>query len=321
MPKRRAAAVLLLLVSIGALFLFSCRGVPTVRPTERDLSLTMQHNGRTREFILHLPPSHERLGRMPLIIALHGGGGTAKGMVRLTKGRFNELADAHGFLVAYPQGLEKSWNDDRDDPISYAHENEIDDIGFLSSLIERLAREYGADPERVFATGISNGGFMSLRISREMTDRVRAVAPVCATIPQAARDAYLEAPAMSILLLNGTSDPLVPYNGGFVQVLGRRRGAITSTDDTIEVFRKRNGAWADALYSELPDTDPGDGTRVVRYEYVNPATGSKVILLKVEGGGHAWPGGWPYLSERLIGRTSMDINACDVIWDFFRSPE
>jgi len=320
MATRRAAAALLLL-SIGALLLVSCRGVPAVRPTERDLLLTTEHDGRAREFILHLPPNHERLGRMPLIIALHGGGGTARGMITLTKGRFNELADAHGFLVAYPQGLEKSWNDDRDDPISYAHENEIDDIGFLSRLIERLAREYGADPERVFATGMSNGGFMSLRISREMTDRVRAVAPVCATIPQAARDAYLEVPAMSILLLNGTSDPLVPYDGGFVQVLGRTRGAITSTDATIEVFRIRNGCGAEALHSELPDTDPGDGTRVARYEYVNAATGDKVVLLKVEGGGHAWPGGWPYLSERLIGRTSMDINACDVIWDFFRSLE
>ena len=104
-------------------------------------------------------------------------------------------------------------------------------------------------------------------------------------------------------------------------MLGRKRGAITSTDATIEVFRKRNGCGADALCSELPDTDPGDGTRVVRYEYVNPATDDKVVLLKVEGGGHAWPGGWPYLSERLIGRTSMDINACDVIWEFFRSLE
>lgn len=320
MARWRAAAALLL-ISIGALLLVSCRSVPAVRPTERDVFLTMEHDGRAREFILHLPPSHERLGRMPLIIALHGGGGTARGMVALTKGRFNELADEHGFLVAYPQGLEKSWNDDREDPISYAHQNDIDDVGFLSALIERVVREYRADVERVFATGMSNGGFMSLRISREMTDRVRAVAPVCATIPVGATDAYLAAPAMSILPVNGTADPLVPYNGGYVQVLGRKRGAITSTDATVEVFRERSGSSADAIYTELPDADPGDGTRVAKYEYVNPATGDKVVLLKIQGGGHAWPGGWPYLNERLIGRTSMDINACDVIWDFFRSLE
>jgi polyhydroxybutyrate depolymerase len=305
-------------LALCGVLIFSSCGIPAVRLTERDLFLNLEHDGYRREYILHLPLNHEKLARPPLVLALHGGGGTAKGMIRLTKGRFNELADEYGFLVVYPQGLEKSWNDDRDDPISFAHKNDIDDVGFLSTLIRLMAQKYKADPQRVFATGISNGGFMSFRVSRELASEVKAVAPACAQIPQSSRQKYLDAAAISIMLMNGTADPLVPYEGGYVEVLGQKRGRVISTDETIEIFKKRNACSGSPSVQELPDLDPGDGTRVIRYEYKNDA-GSRVILMKVMNGGHAWPGGWPYLGERIIGRTSRDINACDAIWEFFRS--
>jgi len=302
-----------------AILSISCRSIPTVELTDRDLFLNMEHDGYRREYILHLPKGHEKQAILPLVIALHGGGGTAKGMIRLTEGRFNELADQYKFLVVYPQGLEKSWNDDRDDPISYAHKNDIDDVGFLSALIKMMVEKYKADPKRIFVTGISNGGFMSLRASREMAAEVAAVAPVCASIPYSAKQKYLAAPAMSIMLVNGTADPLVPYGGGYVEVLSRKRGKVISTDETIETFNRRNGCAGAPVVKELPDLDPGDGTRIVSYRYVNDQTGAVTVLMKVAGGGHAWPGGWQYLGERIIGKTSVDINACDALWEFFRS--
>jgi len=309
--------ILSMIVSTGSI----CNRMPKVDFTERDVELIIVHDGYTREFILHLPVHYEQLGNIPLLIALHGGAGTARGMIGLTKGRFNELADEYGFLVVYPQGLGKSWNDGRQDPISYAHENNIDDIGFFRKLILKMTDEYKADPGKVCVTGISNGGFMSVRVSRDLADQVKAVVPVCAGIPAATKDAHLSAPPVNMLLINGTDDPLVPYNGGEVTVLGKKRGMVLSTDETISMFVARNACSDVARIEEIADNDPQDGTRVIREEYTNTDTGNKVVLLKVIDGGHTWPGGWQYLKEKWIGKTSMDINACDEIWSFFRSLE
>jgi polyhydroxybutyrate depolymerase len=318
MSKRPFAFLVSAVVNLMMIFT-ACKTLPPLNLTERDLELSLEHGGYTRDFILHLPVNHKTISTMPLVIALHGGGGTAKGMIRLTRGRFNELADAYGFLVVYPQGLEKSWNDGRNDPISFAHENNIDDIGFLSKVIETAIQRYNADPEMIFVTGISNGGFMSFRVSRELAHLVKAVAPVTASIPVSTRTEHLSAPPVSIMLLNGTADPLVPYKGGHVEVLGKKRGNITSADETIDIFTKRNDCAVSPEVTDLNDRDPDDGTRVIRYAYANPETGRMVVLLKIINGGHTWPGGWQYLGEKFIGKTSMDINACDEIWEFFSS--
>ena len=311
----RSIIILALIINTGTL----CNRMPKVEFTERDFELTLKHDGYTRKFIVHLPKDHKIMHKMPLLVAMHGGAGTARGMIGLTKGRFNELADEHGFIVVYPQGLEKSWNDGRDDPISYAHENNIDDIGFLSRVIQRVIQDYDADPEQVLVTGISNGGFMSIRVSRELPDKVKAVAPVCAQIPVVTKEHHINAPPINILVINGTDDPLVPFRGGEVTVLGRKRGKIISTDETVGVFNVRNRCSDIPDVVELKDIDEHDGTRVIREEYKNDETGHKVVLLKIVGGGHTWPGGWQYLNEKWVGKTSMDINACDEIWSFFKS--
>lgn len=297
----------------------SCRTVPEIKFTDRDFKITLKHDGYERYFILHTPKNYDKLDKIPLLIALHGGGGTPKAMIALTLNRFNELADRDGFMVVYPEGFGKSWNDGRPDPISYAHRKNLDDTGFISEIINKMVKEYKADSEKIFVTGISNGGFMSIRISRELADKVKAVAPVCASIPLAAKKEHLNAPPMNIILINGTDDPLVPYKGGEVQVLGAKRGKILSTDETIEIFIKRNNCSDKPYIKEFENKDPDDGTKVIMYEYKNEKTESKVVLLKIEGGGHTWPGGWQYLGKRLVGKTSRDINACDVIWEFFKN--
>lgn len=313
----RSRLVIFCLIAI----VVSCTRAPKLELTDQDLVLSLDHGGHTRHFIIHLPEHFKGVKDLPVVIALHGGGGTPKGMIRLTHGRFNELADRENFLVVYPEGLGKGWNDGRPDPISFAHKNNIDDIGFLSKLIKRLIKEYKADPKRIFATGISNGGFMSFRISRDLADQVKAVVPVCATIPLATKDAHLKSPPMNVMLINGTADPLVPYDGGEVKVLARKRGKIISTDETVKIFIKRNDCPDKPQVTKLKDQDPDDGTSAVRYEYTNYKTNNKVVLLKVTGGGHTWPGGWQYMRERFIGRTSRDFNGCDEIWSFFNSLE
>src|SRR5208337_3461333 len=105
------------------------------------------------------------------------------------------------------------------------------DIGFISALVDKLAAEYPVDAHRVFATGISNGGFMSFRLACELSEKIKGIAAVSATHPVTSREKCRPARSVNIMIINGTDDPLVPYNGGYVEVLGRRRGRVMSTDD------------------------------------------------------------------------------------------
>jgi polyhydroxybutyrate depolymerase len=263
-----------------------------------------------------LKPAHS--GKRPLLLVLHGGGGTNRGMLWLTKGRFNELADRDGFFVVYPQGIDKSWNDGRPDKISGAHRKGIDDVGFLRALIEHLIAQYPMDSDRVFVTGISNGGLMSFRLGCRLPDKIRAIAPVTAQIPSAMAPLCRSESTVSLAIFNGTKDPLVPYNGGQITVFRQQRGEVLSTDKTISVWRQKNHCSAEPVVTELPDV-AADGTRVTKIEYSQCDNESKVVLYRIEGGGHTWPDGRQYLPERRIGRTTRDINGCDEIWDFFRS--
>ena len=284
---------------------------------DRLLSATLVHDGIEREYLLFVPRgAGASAAPRPLVLALHGGGGTARAMVRLTYGRFNELADAHGFFVAYPQGVGKAWNDGRDDPAAPARRAAVDDVGFISALIERLRAEHVIDARRVFATGISNGGLMSFRLACAPDPPVRAIAPVTASIPRALATRCRHGAPVGLVLFNGSDDPLVPYDGGQIRVFGKARGEVIPTQETILLWRERNGCAGVAERTELPDASD-DGTRVTRIRYADCAAGTAVVLYRIEGGGHTWPGGYQYLGERLVGRSTRDIDAADEIWRFF----
>ena len=308
--KNLAFAIALLFI-VGST-LFSC--AHTTRSEGRSFS----HDGLQRQYLLYSPslkPAHS--GKRPLLLVLHGGGGTHRGMLRLTKKRFNELADRDGFFVVYPQGIDKSWNDSRPDKISGAHRKGIDDVGFLRGLISHLIARYPIDSARIFVTGISNGGLMSFRLGCSLPDRIRAIAPVTAQIPVALAPSCRSESAVSLAIFNGTEDPLVPYNGGQIMVFRQQRGEVLSTDETVSIWRQKNRCRPESVVTQLPDV-ADDGTRVTKIEYARCDNESKVVLYRIEGGGHTWPGGRQYLSRRLIGRTTRDINGCDAIWDFFK---
>jgi len=284
---------------------------------DRLLEGSLVHRGIERHYLLYAPRElGQRAGQRPLLLALHGGGGTALGMVRLTKGRFNELADEHGFYVVYPQGVGRSWNDGRPDPISRAHAERIDDVAFIQALIDDLRSEHPVDPQRVFATGISNGGLMSFRLGCSIPGMIRSIAPVTASIPSALAQACRDGTGVGLALFNGTDDPLVPYNGGQIRVFGRDRGEVLSTRETVDIWVARNGCAEAPERSQLADRSD-DGTRVETIAYRSCRSGAEVMLYRIEGGGHTWPGGRQYLRERVIGRTSRDIDASDEIWRFF----
>jgi len=273
----------------------------------------MYFQGRwERDYLLYLPvnyqpnPAHP----IPLLIALHGGGGHAQGMIKLTQEGFHRLADEYRFAVAYPNGIGRQWNDGR---FEMRGGRQIDDVGFMRELIDLLSGHYSLDRERVYVTGISNGGHMAYRLASDIPDRIAGIAAVAALMP-----AQLALPSRPVpmLTIHGTDDPLVPYKGGAVQVGMLQRGAVRSAMETLRVWAEANRCGGEPSTELLDDVDPSDRMSVQRTLYRDCM--APVVLYTVIGGGHTWPGGWQYLGERMIGKTSRDIDACQVIWEFFR---
>jgi polyhydroxybutyrate depolymerase len=122
-----------------------------------------------------------------------------------------------------------------------------------------------------------------------------------------------------VLILNGTKDPLVPYGGGYVEVFGIKRGRVISTDDTVRFWVATNKCPGTPAIEDLPDNNSNDGTKVKKISYGPCSGNTRVTLFSIEGGGHTWPDGTQYLPKRIVGNTSRQINACDVIWDYFGS--
>ena len=272
-------------------------------------------DGLERTYLIHIPPSWDEIESMPLVIALHGGGGTGKRMVSLTQGGLNTLADKEGFIVAYPDGIKKRWNDGRDERFSQA-----DDVAFISALIEHFVQAMNIDRARIYATGVSNGAHMSMRLVRELSDKIVAVALVAYSMQKRYEQVPVSTKPVSFLIMTGTSDPFTPWQGGNTpDPAGRRMlEEVLSVPQTVGVLVSHNQCSSTPTIVYEPDKDSQDGTRVRKEVYENGKDGTEVILYAIEGGGHTWPGGYQYLPERIIGRTSKDIDANEVIWGFFK---
>jgi polyhydroxybutyrate depolymerase len=268
-----------------------------------DITETMEFGGLTRSYILHRPPSVS--GALPLVFAFHGGGDTAADMEPLT--HFDELADKEGFLVVYPQGVDNRWADARDG----ATPTNDDDVGFVRALLDDLKRRIAYDPTRVYATGVSIGGFFVARLACEAADRIAAFGIVAATLaaPEMAR--CKPARRVSVVTMHGTDDTFVPADGdatsGMLSVAGAAR-----------IWTQVDGCATPPDVAYEPDI-ADDGTRVRRETYPGCVGGSAVVFYIVEGGGHTWPGGPSYTNGTVTQRSTRGIDATTVLWRFFRA--
>lgn len=281
------------------------------RGRRADKQATMQVDGRERTYTYHVPAGYDRSRPVPLVLALHGRLGQGSGEERLS--HLDKVGDAHGFLVVYPDGLDRSWADGRGGTPS--DRKNVDDVKFLSNLIDQLEREYRIDTTRIYGTGMSNGGFMSGRLACELSGRIAAVAIVAASLSESvATNCHPEQP-ISVLVLLGTEDPLVPLSGG---PLGRNTsgGVVLSHDATVQTFAKLDRCSGEPKKERIAD-QAGDGTTIDVTTYASCASGTEVRGYVVNGGGHAWPGGMQYLPASMIGKTSKNMDASEVIWEFF----
>lgn len=282
----------------------------------------MMHNDLERTYIIHIPPGHDKSAQVPLVLALHGRGTTAEGMILITRKGFNNLADRDGFIVVYPNGIELNWNDGRMDEEANdrAHRENIDDVGFISALIDSMIEEYNVDPRRVYVTGMSNGALMAYRLACGLSFKIAAIAPVDGNMPYLLMSECSPSEPVSVLAINNVNDPLVPFEGGMI--IGNYRkiklGKVLSADKSIAFWVLHNQCSSEPVITREPDRDLTDGTQVTTKEYLNGIKGTEVILYIIDGGGHTWPGGLQYLPAWKIGKTSREIDANEVIWSFFK---
>ncbi|OGF63650.1 MAG: hypothetical protein A2Y62_02040 [Candidatus Fischerbacteria bacterium RBG_13_37_8] len=279
---------------------------------------TILHNKIERTYIMYLPAPYDHTKFAPLIFALHGGGGTAEGMVKLTAGSFNRLADKEGFIIVYPQGVGRHWNDGRKGANDRAHKENIDDVGFISLLIDRLVTEWNINPARIYVTGISNGAGMSFMLACHLSKKITAIAPVALTMSEDMISLCSPKKSMPVAMIMGEKDPLVPWEGGEIRIGPIKRGKVISAQDSVQYWISHNKCSPKPKISYLQDKDPSDETRIRQETYSECSANSNVIFYAVEGAGHTWPGGMQYLPKWIIGKTSYDIDAAELIWDFFK---
>lgn len=283
---------------------------PTLGGTSEDSSV--RQGERRRSYVLYVP---QRLVERPaLLVVLHSSQGNGERMRRDSGYRFDALADRDGFLVLYPDGFEGHWNDCRKAASYSARKLNIDDVGFLSTMIERLQRERGVDPDRVFVTGYSNGGQMALRMAAEAPDAVDGVAAVAASLPSAENDACRPAQQpKAALLKNGTLDLINPYAGGKVTLFGfGNRGMMLSSEDSALALAQRNGQKGTPSQDRLTTVGPV-WTERQRWEAQGAAP---VELVTVHGGGHLLPQS-VYRPPRLLGQVDPELDGPAEIWRFF----
>jgi polyhydroxybutyrate depolymerase len=299
-----AAILVLLMLFGGVLLLTGCPGPPR---------LTLTHDGLVRTYVLRVPPGHDPATPTPLVVVLHGGLGNAESAANTFP--FEHLADEAGWLVAYPESIGNQWNDGRLDDDTDTGANRVDDVGFLEALIDALIESHGADPERVFMAGASNGGMMTYRFACERADRLAGMAPVIAGVPVFVAESCGAAGPVPAVIFNGTDDPVVPFLGGPVGFSDRGLGAVISAPDSAALMAARNGCDAIPLEEAFEDI-ADDDTSIRRWTYTDCGA-APVVFYIIEGGGHNVPGDNRGAPEFLVGPYSEELDIPDTAWAFF----
>jgi polyhydroxybutyrate depolymerase len=279
-------------------FLIFCVA-PTLAQT---LTGTIKSGGRTREYRLYKPASYTGNKAVPLVINLHGYG--SNNFEQEFYGSFKAVADTADFLVALPNGTidntgKRFWN-------TFGGASTVDDVAFIDNLIDSLKAIYNIDPQRIYSTGMSNGGFMSYALACKLNNRIAAIASVTGSMIVPDLNACKPKRPVPVMEIHGTADPVVPYEGGTLL-------DFAPVPKVIEAWVGFNQCNPMPLITPVPNTNPLDGCTAERIVYAGGKNGAVVEHYKVIGGGHTWPG-----SIFITGVTNKDFDASFEIWRFFR---
>lgn len=256
--------------------------------------------GIYRNYRLYVPALYNGTSARPLIINLHGY--TSNANAQQLYSNFMPIADTANFLMVYPNGTKDGSNQ----PFWNAgiSSSLVNDIAFLNALIDSLDLTYNINLNRVYSTGMSNGGYMSHTLACELSNRITAIASVTGSIftTQYGPNCHPTRP-VPVMQIHGTSDPTVPYTGN---------SGSMPIDTVVKYWVKKNNCNPVATFSNVPNTSTTDGCTAEHYKYLNGTSGSSVELYKIIGGLHTWPG-FPFGGSG----TNMDMNASKEIWRFF----
>ncbi|HSG81189.1 MAG TPA: PHB depolymerase family esterase [Gemmatimonadota bacterium] len=285
-----------------------------------DHTITLQHLGRERLYLVHIPP--DTLRPLPVVLSLHGGGGHARGHAEHV--RFEPLADSVGFIVVTPNGTGPwrwrllTWN--AGTCCGYAQSQEVNDVDFVRALLDDLATRTRVDESRIYATGFSNGGMMTYRLAEEAADRIAAFAPVGGVVLNDSIEVDRPVP---LLHIHSVDDPRALYAGGLGPPFPLTNVQVehVPVEDVLAQWAAHNGCSGAPRTMEVRRGEPGTLSarhRATRLVYSPCAGDGEITFWKLGGAGHVWPGAAQSLPVRLVGEPTHVIDANRVIWEFFQ---
>ena len=267
---------------------------------QQTINASITHDGIQRDYIVYIPELYDGSSVVPLVLNFHGFGSNAT--QQMFYGDFRDIADTEGFLLVHPEGTRffgnQFWN------VGFPGlSSTIDDVGFTEALIDELATLYTIDLDRVYATGMSNGGFMSFLLACQLSEKIAAVASVTGSMTQDTfNDCNAQLPT-PVLQIHGTEDDVVLYNENNLSL---------PIPDVISYWVDHNNCETTPTTTTLPDVDVSDGSTIEYSVYEDGDNGITTEHMKVIGGGHTWPG-----SVLNSAGTNQDIDASMEIWLFF----
>lgn len=315
MLKKKVLLLTLLVFMLVAVFGFGASAVASQVTT-----VTFEHGDHERSYNYYVPSSYDGKQRVPLVFSFHGLGSEPAGQQLLTQMVY--LAEDEGFIAVFPSSTalegthdvlpalpnaNRQWNIGL--PMSLQYFAEVDDVGFVEEIIEQLSSEYRVDRNRVFATGMSNGAMFSYYLAAKIPDKIAGIAAVTAGTPLNIAEMKDELKPVTVIIMMGTDDPIVPYEG--------TEGAFMSAEATAAFWVEVNGITAEPEVEYLDPVKDDDPSRIKRTMWTGGIDGTAVILYTIEGGGHTWPGGHQYYPVEAIGLASQQMDGSAVLWENF----
>lgn len=263
---------------------------------QTDVNEGFTYKGLSRSYTVHLPPDTS-ISNIPVVFNLHFF--SSNGFQQQIYSRFDSVADTANIIVVYPDGFGGVWD-------TIFQNSPVDDIGFISAIIDSLVLDYNIDTNRIYSIGMSMGGFMTYRLACELGERIAAIASVGGPLTEEVFALCDNAPLTPLMHIHGSADSTIPFAGDVF---------YPSVDTTIAYFVQRNACLATPLTTTFPDIDTSDSSTVVKSYYGLCYDSIEVILYTILNGGHTWPGTFPFPA---LGHTNQDINASVEIWNFLK---
>ncbi|TGN20495.1 poly(3-hydroxybutyrate) depolymerase [Leptospira idonii] len=301
---------------------FQCKSLPDFVPVHEHMSDKIISNGIDRSFRYYIP-KNKKEGQMPLIFVLHGGGSSGEGMIYLT--RLSERAEKDGFIVVYPDGYANRWNDGRGVKHSITDQKNTNDVLFFKDMVQYFRKKYTIDEKRIHVVGLSNGGFMAQRLACEASEIFASGYSVAATTSRyVANNCNLTEP-LSMGFIFGKKDDIIPFKGGTIYIPISQEnqkdriaaGESLSFMDSLQFWKEKLKCdlIQEKYIARLSSSLKRD---ILEYRYQSCDAKNKLQAHLIESGGHVWPHGFYYQSEKKYGYLSDDLDASSVILNFFK---